>query len=72
MELVDTNAIPYVQDESNFEASTSIRNQIRLSFLPECYSQEGFVDIMNALYAKYEKLLEPKNLLITIPQSPSR
>jgi len=72
MDLVDTNTIPYVQDESNFEASTSIRNQIRLSFLPDCYSQDGFVDTMNALYVTYEKLLEHKNLLIPIPQSPSR
>jgi hypothetical protein len=72
MELVDTNIIPYVQDASNFEASTSIRNQIRLSFLPDCYSQDGFIDTMNGLYSKYEKYLEPKNLLVPIPQSPSR
>ncbi|MEI6425724.1 MAG: tRNA lysidine(34) synthetase TilS [Candidatus Absconditabacteria bacterium] len=72
MELVDTNTIPYVQDASNFEASTSIRNQIRLSFLPNCYSQDGFVETMNGLYSRYEKLLEPKNLLISIPKSPSR
>ena len=72
MELVDTNTIPYVQDESNFEASTSIRNQIRLSFLPNCYDQEGFVETMNALYVKYEKLLEPKNLIVPVAQSPRR
>ena len=72
MDLVHEYQIPYVQDESNFEASTSIRNQIRLSFLPNCYNQAGFVDTMNALYIKYEKLLEPKNLITPIAQSPCR
>ena len=72
MDIVSSNKIPYVQDESNFETSTSIRNNIRLSFLPDCYSQDGFVETMNALYTKYEKALEPKNLLTKITQSPRR
>lgn len=72
MDIVHEYQILYVQDESNFEPDTSIRNKIRLSFLPDCYSQEGFIETMLSLYTKYEKALEPKNLLAAISQSSSR
>ena len=72
MDLVSQYIIPFVQDESNFEASTSTRNQIRLLLLPDCYAQDGFVETMQALYSKYEKALLPKNLLTPIAKSPHR
>ena len=48
-------AIPYVIDQSNQKIQTSLRNKIRIKYLPLLYAEKSFESTLRKLYTTYEE-----------------
>lgn len=63
--------IPYVQDTTNQDSSVSKRNYMRNEVLPKLFAQEGFEQLFQKRYQKYDSQ-SSENLLQPITISPHR
>lgn len=71
LDFCKKHKIPYVSDITNYDAKTSIRNKIRLEFLPDLFKQKGFESTIRLIYEKYDRhnQIDKQDLLKPVPMS---
>jgi len=71
LDFCKKHKIPYVSDITNYDAKTSIRNKIRLEFLPDLFKQKCFESTIRLIYEKYDRhnQIDKQDLLKPVPMS---
>lgn len=80
IELCTKNKIPFVTDPTNKDNTTSLRNKLRNSVLPELYKlahkqtkiTNSFIESMKSIYKQWENIQKKDIILKPIKKSPHR